>query len=425
MGQLNSKILHKIPYGMVWEHANYAPNKSWANLRGNLLGAAWTSSIINFSFLENSSKYRWIGSYLSLLDQRISYQFYNEDHDRFSFVSFNFFKFGGFKQSYMFESVNRHTNIAVPGKVNFFSLKNRQFCFFNYYFKKFRRKTLKAKRDRSVARKFKLLRRSTRLPTPMTGEGFSTKTNHKAFIRRFLLESPSRLFRKKAKSILKYIAATPFMARRSYMDARTQFKYAKFLAFCTEHEHSLSPSTFQHARADSTGSLYAQHYSSVPEHISVNLAHDTLHTFTVDIKNLAISKYIAKRRKYINPTHIGLLSGKPRPLGRGKGTSFWAEPERGEYYRNPLRSSDGRHVLDFYRELNHVKRPRWVARMLQKKSVSDVITNYISDHRSSWLPPISTFYYYAFPVSLFVRASLLRSCKVRKKVGFLRVRNFF
>lgn len=41
---------------MVWDHANYLVSKSWFNIQGGLLGSAFTKTIINYSFIEYSSK---------------------------------------------------------------------------------------------------------------------------------------------------------------------------------------------------------------------------------------------------------------------------------------------------------------------------------------------------------------------------------
>lgn len=130
---------------MVWEHANYLQSKSWFNIRGGLFASSFLKASLNYSFLKNKPKNFWISEYINYDSLRICKYFYELHTHRFSQITNTIISFTSPYNDYLFLSVNRNTNIALPGKVNFFELNSISFCSFHYYFKKFRKKQRKPK----------------------------------------------------------------------------------------------------------------------------------------------------------------------------------------------------------------------------------------------------------------------------------------
>lgn len=161
---------------------------------------------------------------LAFEQPKLSTTLFNLQAFRFSFISDQFLKYGGFGQEYLLKSVNKNTNIAVPGKVNFFSLNSTNFCSFNYYFKKFKRRRLKPLRVNRLKKSIKLIKRTLifrRLPNgKLEVRSFS---NHDRWLKKklpamFRRKNYRRLYRLK-----RYTHSTPFAYKHTILEARNFF----------------------------------------------------------------------------------------------------------------------------------------------------------------------------------------------------------
>lgn len=151
------------------------------------------------------SKLRWFGSYLCLDNLRISHEFFLDTPYRFSYITKKSFFFLGLKQDYMFISINKGTNIPISGKINFFMLNNKYFCNYNYYFKHFRKKSLKSKKAPFLKKKLKAVRRYIKFNPTTRRLKLRATSNHKPFIKFLVKNLKKRVVRRRSKRILSYI----------------------------------------------------------------------------------------------------------------------------------------------------------------------------------------------------------------------------
>lgn len=114
------------------------------NVLGGGLATAFVKSIINYSFIDNKSKIRWVEPNINYAFKSNLYLLFLVYPGRFSYITQSYVKQGGATQDYVYKSVNKTTNAAAAGKINFFEVDALSYCAYAYYFKKFRRKVLDA-----------------------------------------------------------------------------------------------------------------------------------------------------------------------------------------------------------------------------------------------------------------------------------------
>lgn len=408
---------------MVWDHANYLVSKSWFNIQGGLLGSAFTKTIINYSFIEYSSKLLWVGSYLCFDSVARSTLFFNTHPGRFSHITSNFLQLVGTDKNYLFRSVNRGTNIAVPGKVNFFNLGSSCFCNFNYYFKRFRKKSLKSKHQPTLTKKLKLLRHTAGIYRRGRHSTLYVKSNYKKFIKYLTSSGFQRISLKKIPAVMGYLWNSSFVNKLSYLSAKDEFKADKsFLFFNARFNDDgwAKPQVAHRTKILETYDLY----SGIG---NTSTAVNTTAPLTTYISPVGLpharGRILHKKHTYTAAPRLQLFFKKPGQLGRGLSPSFWSATPT-PYYRNPSKILDSGQGPSGFSRTGQANAPLWYKRMGAKKKTAEVLARFELTNKTYWSHNLLNFYYYALPAYRFVRASVLRKKLLSQKLKTPKLVNF-
>jgi hypothetical protein len=408
---------------MVWDHANYLVNKNWFNIQGGLLGSAFTKTIINYSFIEYTSRLQWLGSYLSFDNATPSTAFFSDSPNRFSYITSNFVQSFGPGRDYLFKSVNRGTNIAVPGKIHFFNIGTSHFCNFNYYFKRFRKKSLKSKHEPALSKKLRLLRHTAGVYRRGKHTTLRVKSDYKKFISYLTSSGFQNAASKKIPAIMQYLWSSPFTNKLSYLLAKEEFKVDKSFLFFTERSLVDNWPTHQAAHRSKILETHDVYSGISVTDTAANTEVSSSWYVTPPGVRPTHGRVLQKKYTYLASPRLQLFFKKPNQLGRGVSTAFWSTTPT-TYYRTPTKAATSRFNPSGFSRPRQVHPPLWYKRMRAKKKTAETLARFETTNKVYWSHDLLNFYYYAFPAYRFVRASILRKKLLQQRLKTPKLSNF-